>query len=218
MAKEKNNSFDSLVRKIKGLRKRKEVRKLVEKRLLEFQDFEKKSDEKWFSELCYCLLTAGSSAKSAMKAQQEIGKGFLCFPKKKLASELKKSGYRFYNARAGYICRARKFLNVKKEILRFKFEDSKKAREWLVRNVYGLGFKEASHFLRNVGFGDVAIADRHILSLLKEYKIIDTKQKLNYKSYLLIEKKLEEIARKIKMSLAELDLYLWYMKTGQVLK
>jgi len=35
--------------------------------------------------------------------------------------------------------------------------------EWLVKNLTGLGYKEAGHFLRNIGSGKIAILDRHIL-------------------------------------------------------
>jgi len=43
-------------------------------------------------------------------------------------------------------------------------KSAKEAREYLVDHVKGLGFKESSHFLRNIGFSDkVAIIDRHVL-------------------------------------------------------
>jgi N-glycosylase/DNA lyase len=38
------------------------------------------------------------------------------------------------------------------------------------------------------------------------------------KRYLEIEAVLKKIAEKLDMSLAELDLYLWYLETGKVLK
>jgi N-glycosylase/DNA lyase len=81
-----------------------------------------------------------------------------------------------------------------------------------------LGYKEASHFLRNIGFMDVAIIDRHILNILVEYGLIKRPKTLSKKNYLEIEKKLEKLAKKTRMSLGELDFYLWYMKTGKVLK
>ena len=90
-------------------------------------------------------------------------------------------------------------------------------REWLVKNVKGLGMKEASHFLRNIGFKDLAIIDFHIVDILVENKIINKPKNLN-KEYIKIEEKLRGIAKKVKLSLAELDLYLWYMETGKVLK
>ena len=49
-------------------------------------------------------------------------------------------------------------------------------------------------------------------NLIEKPKII-TKNK-----YLKIEKLLKEIANKLNLSMAEIDLYLWYMETGKILK
>jgi N-glycosylase/DNA lyase len=92
------------------------------------------------------------------------------------------------------------------------------AREWLVDNVKGLGHKEASHFLRNTGHENVAIIDRHILSVLQEHKVISTPKDLSPRNYLAIEEACISLAEKLNMSLSRLDLSLWYLKTGQVLK
>lgn len=100
-----------------------------------------------------------------------------------------------------------------------EFGDERKAREWLVKNVEGIGWKEASHFLRNVGFGGVAILDRHVLRVLHEHGLIgEIPKSLPRGRYLEIEEKIEKLARKLDLSLGELDLYLWYMKTGEILK
>ena len=98
------------------------------------------------------------------------------------------------------------------------FKDEGKRREWLVKNVKGIGYKEASHFLRNVGYDNYAIIDFHIIDVLAKYKVIRRPQKLNRERYHKIEEKLKEVAANAKLSLAELDLYLWYMETGKVLK
>jgi len=88
-----------------------------------------------------------------------------------------------------------------------------------VKNIKGLGFKEASHFLRNIGFKNLAIIDFHIVDLLIKHKLIDKKPKsLSKSKYLEIEEKLKKIANELNLSLGELDLYLWYMETGKILK
>ena len=95
----------------------------------------------------------------------------------------------------------------------------KAAREWLVKNIRGIGYKEASHFLRNVGFKNLAILDRHILNLMQEEGLIDERPRtLSRKKYFEIEKKFLKLAKELKMPAAELDLFMWYMKTGKVLK
>lgn len=82
----------------------------------------------------------------------------------------------------------------------------------------GLGYKESSHFLRNVGCDDVAIIDFHIIDLLVANRLIKKPKALNPKRYLAIEKKLKQLAGRSGLSLGELDLYLWYMETGKILK
>ncbi|MBU4134056.1 DNA lyase, partial [bacterium] len=84
----------------------------------------------------------------------------------------------------------------------------------------GYGFKEASHFLRNVGKGEkLAILDRHILRNLKNFGAIkEIPQAISGKLYLEIEKKFMLFAKRLKIPPAELDLLLWYKETGKVFK
>ena len=77
--------------------------------------------------------------------------------------------------------------------------------------------KEASHFLRNIGY-DIAIIDFHIIDILKMNGIIKKSVKLDKNNYMEIENKLRNLAKSAKLTMAELDLYLWYMETGKVLK
>ncbi len=192
----------------------------VKERIAEFKLLNTLDEDLWFSELCFCLLTANSPAKKCMEIQEKMGDGFALLPQKKLSAKLKKLGYRFYNKRAEYIVEARPYAKgLKERIMELAKKDTRNAREWLVENVRGMGYKEASHFLRNVGYTDVAILDRHILRTLLEQKMIPEMPKsLNRIQYLTHENLLRLIAFKMKLSLAALDLYLWYLKTGKVLK
>lgn len=209
----------SLAEKIEEL-KTSEAKKTVDERVKEFERVGGSSSEKIFSELCFCILTANFNAERTIRIQNEMGKsGFLDLSEQELASGLKRLGHRFPNARAKYIFEARKFASGLKEKIS-SFEDERKARGWLVENVKGLGFKEASHFLRNIGFKHVAIIDFHIIDLLVRNDLVE-KQKgksLPKKKYLEIEKILEELARKAGLNLSELDLCLWFLETGKLLK
>ena len=70
-----------------------------------------------------------------------------------------------------------------------------------------------------MGYNDVAILDRHIINLMVEHNLIKEKPNvLNKNNYPGIEKKLEKLANSINMSQAELDLYLWFIKTGLLLQ
>lgn len=209
--------FTSQIRTLK----RSKIRTKVDARLKSFAAFENKSEQFWFSELCFCILTANSKAKTAIEIQKELGpQGFRTASLNKLKQTILKNKHRFYNNKAKYIVEARQHKNVKRVIQALvKDAGEPEARDWLVNNVKGIGYKEASHFLRNVGYKNVAILDRHILNLLVENRRIKTKPKtLNSKVYTKIERILQNIADELKMSQAELDMYLWYMKTGEVLK
>lgn len=198
-----------LLDKIKRLKKGK-VKDLVDKRIKGFKQIKGSSV---FKELCFCILTANSTAERCISVQSKVGDGFLNLPKSKLQKKLKNYGCRFHTKRADYISDARKHKNNLKKILK---KDDR--REWLVENIKGLGMKEASHFLRNIGFFDYAIIDFHIIDILVNNKLIKRPKVLNKKAYLEIEEVLRGLTSKAGMNLGKLDLYLWYMETGKVLK
>lgn len=208
----------NLVDKILLLHKNKKIKNTVRKRIKEFEQIGRSSKEKIFSELSFCILTANFDAKKCVEIQEKVGDGFLTLSKKSLAKKLKDLGYRFPNKRAEYIVEAREKIKSLTKILKSNLSEYEK-REWIVKNIKGIGYKEASHFLRNIGYKDVAIIDFHILNLLRRHKLISKKpEHLTRKRYLEIERTLRKIAEKLNISLAELDLYLWYIETGKILK
>ena len=210
----------NLVSKVRAI-KNSPVRALVESRLKELSSFKKKSNSEWFSELCFCILTANSRAKTAINIQNELGyAGFANFSRQSLTSSIRRNKHRFHNMKARYIVAARKNLGIKDMLSNIIENDCEPAaREWLVNNIKGLGYKESSHFLRNVGYFNFAILDRHILNLMHEHGVIKEKPKpVTKQKYFEIESKFKDMAEKLSMSPAELDFYMWYMKTGEVLK
>jgi len=207
-----------LIKKIQNLKKSK-VGDIVRKRILEFEKVGSSSEKDVFSELCFCLLTANFQAEKCIKIQNEIGQGFENFSEKELALKLKNFGHRFWPQRAERIVLARECKNELCENVLKK--NSFEIREWLVENVKGLGMKESSHFLRNIGYKNLAIIDFHILDLLFKEGLIEfdrKKKTLTKNKYLEIEKVLKNLSGKCSVNLAELDLYLWYLETGKVLK
>ncbi len=195
----------------------------VKQRLREFEELGKKGyvvfDFKPFldlkirasikSELAFCISTANSSALAGLRFQKLLESGF-----KDLEVKLKTSGVRFYRKKAEYIRSAIKDFDRVEKALKL---DSISARKELLK-IEGLGLKESSHFLRNVGRSDIAIIDRHILKWLFENSYIDEIISLTPKSYLEIEKILRDIAEEMNLTLAELDLIIWSERTGKVLK
>ncbi|NQU78847.1 N-glycosylase/DNA lyase [Candidatus Woesearchaeota archaeon] len=192
------------------------IKDLVERRKRDFKSMGKKKDSDIFKELCFCLLTANYTAEGGIRIQKKIGDGFLMFSEKQLAKELKALGHRFPNVRASYIVEARKHLDGLTETIGSM--SPMDLREWLVANVKGLGYKESSHFMRNIGLEDVAIVDLHIVDFLVNYGVVDRPKTMTPKRYLEIEEKLRKIGFAAEMSLSELDLYMWYCETGKILK
>jgi len=196
-----------------------EIKQVVDTRMKEFEELGKKGNEEIFKELCFCLLTANFSAHGGIKIQNEIGNGFYNLSEEELAKKLAELGHRFPNMRAKFIFEARKYhKNIKNILSQFEYESD--ARKWLAENVKGLGMKEASHFLRNIGYKNVAIIDFHIVDLLVKNNLIESpkNKSIPAKKYMEIENILKEIAKRTNTNLGELDLYLWYKETGKILK
>ena len=202
------------------LQRLKEFEKLGKERKVVF-DFKPflnlKLKANWKTEFAFCIAAANSSAFSALKFQKKLESLKLEeLGLKELKKLLKESGVRFFNKKAVYLKEGIKKFDQIEKILRL---EEKECRERLVKQVKGFGYKEASHFLRNLGRKQVAILDRHILNWLKEKNYLKTIPSTLSKSfYLELEELLERIAENKKVSLAELDLHLWYKKTGKILK
>lgn len=206
-------SQNELFKHIEDL-KNSEIRKVVEARIREFKENGKKSSSEIFKELCFCILTANFNAEKSIRIQEKIGDGFLTLTQTELAKKLNEFGHRYPNTRAEYIVKARKYISSLKEIINSESEP----REWLVKNIKGLGYKEASHFLRNIGYQDFAIIDFHIVDILVRHRLIERPKTLTKRKYFEIEALLKKIAKRLNLDLAKLDLYLWYSETGKVLK
>lgn len=198
---------------------------LISGRLSEFRSIiETGNDEQIFRELVFCILAAGTSAKMGIATVAEINDILLDADVPKLSQRLK-GIYRFYNVRAGYIVHTRNFL-IEKYDLKLKdhllsIRDHLQRRDFLAmtRDIRGIGFKEASHFLRNIGFRGYSILDKHVVKGLYELGVIDdTKPPSTRKRYLAIETRLNSFAVKNGFDPDELDLLLWSEKTGEILK
>lgn len=190
-------------------------------RIHEFSQVNAAGNAAWFSELCFCLLTSNAKARTALAVQQELGyKGFSTYGVDRIRDSLLANKHRFHNVKASRIVRAREHLMIKDTLMpTIRTQGVIAAREWLVSNVHGFGYKEASHFLRNVGYGDLAILDRHIINIMADHKLIAERPKtIRRQEYHAIERIFLELASKANMTAAELDFYMWYIKAGDVLK
>ncbi|HIJ99971.1 TPA: N-glycosylase/DNA lyase [archaeon] len=213
-------------RLLNSFRQREQV---IKQRLEDFKQVYNWPETKLFCELAFCLLTPQSRARSCDSAVQDLEKKELLQKgtPKKIAKILKLKGVRFYNNKAKYIIEARgQFFNGSNSLRnslegwRAQTNSSIDFRNLVSKNIKGLGLKEASHFLRNIGHGEeLAILDRHILKNLVKYRVIrEIPKSLTAKRYHEIEQKLFKFANKIGISGAELDLLLWSEETGEIFK
>jgi len=196
-----------------------EVRRAVSERMEEFERIGKSGVDSWMLEAVFCILAANFSAVKAYEMALEIQRRGLLWSggQAELERLLRWRGHRFPRARASFIVSARGPIREARAIV--PRMGSREAREWLRRRVRGFGMKEASHFLRNTGRKDLAIIDRHILRALAEHGAIEEVPKsLTRRRYLEIESLLSQVAEEVGASLAELDLYIWYTRTGFVFR
>jgi len=200
-------------------------RQEIEVRLNDFKKIWKKGTKKEiFAELVFCILTPQANGKACWSAVENmIRKGVLFTGDRgQIAKELSRA--RFIQKKSAYIVEAReKFLfnnriSIKSVIS--QIGDGYKAREWIVQNVKGIGYKEASHFLRNIGFEqNLAILDRHIVRNLQFVGVIkEIPGSLSKGRYFEIENRMMEFSKAVQILMSYLDLVMWYKETGEIFK
>lgn len=196
----------------------------LKKRLEEFKAVGEQDDPRVFAELAFCLCTPQSRAISCWKAVESLTKNNLLYVGSNTQIKPFLNAVRFNENKSNYIVQARDMfsnggkIRIKEKL--FSMGNPEKMREWLFENVNGLGMKESSHFLRNIGFGkSLAILDSHILKNLVKYGVIEEVPKsLTKKKYLEIEQKMKEFAQKVGIPFDELDLLFWSEETGMIFK
>jgi N-glycosylase/DNA lyase len=200
-----------------------ELKADIKKALIDYKNVWN-SPTKVFEELCFCILTPQSAAR---KAELTIN---LLKKNKLLNKGTAKDKEPFMKNIRFYITKAKRLETIQEEFPKSKIKKIliKKhiltnpllTREFLVKEVNGFGYKEASHFLRNIGFyEDVAILDRHILRNIVRFGIIkEIPKTINKKTYIEIEDKMKNYCKKHKINFAELDLIFWSNETGEVFK
>src|SRR3954471_13108335 len=202
-------------------------RKEIRARLGEFRSvWRTGSDERLWEEMVYCIFTAGASAKMGMRSVEALRPLLKKGQRHEMTAALVAAGaHRFPNARPEYVVVTRDYLqasiSMKLRERLSKFRDPVARRDWLEKDprVKGLGYKEASHFLRNIGFKGYGILDKHIVRCLFELGVIDSpKPPTTRGRYLQAESSMRQFAADAQINFDELDLLLWSMKTGEVLK
>ena len=200
-------------------------RREIRARLAEFEKIGRHgSDDDLWAEMVFCFFTGGCSARMGLRSLEAVRHLLKAGEQGEIAAALT-GVHRYPNARSKYVAHSRSFLvehcdmKLRNKLHGFVCPDER--REWLVKEkgIKGLGYKEASHFLRNIGFKGYAILDKHVLRSLAELGIIDDPKPPNNRAkYLTFENKLKDLAVAAEIDFDELDLVLWSIKTGEILK
>ena len=202
-------------------------RREIRVRLRQFQHvWQTASDARLWEEMVYCIFTAGASAKMGLRSVEAVRSLLATGRQQAMTRALVEAGaHRFPNARPAYVVITRNYLQSSCSMrLRERlnsFSDPFDRRDWLATEprIKGLGYKEASHYLRNIGFKGYSILDKHIVRCLAELGVIDSpKPPANRNRYLETESRMRQFAGDVGIDFDELDLVLWSIKTGEILK
>jgi len=195
----------------------------IQDRLLEFnQAFREADDPQVFRELSFCILSSGVGPKIAGQCMSAIGERLVDGEEDELLERIG-AIHKYAENASRYIVFTREYLREEHgfllKALVSSFEDRVERRDFFAKNpgIKGLGYMQASHFLRNLGFSGYAILDRNNLASLFELGIIgETKYPLTKKRYLETESLMTEAAHELGISLDEFDLLLWSRKRKYV--
>lgn len=203
-----------------------EKRAAIRARLDEFAEIGRnRDDHRLFEELAYCIFTAGASARMGLNSIERVRPHLLKGSHTRLENLLV-GAHRYPRARSGYVVHTRNYLKrecglrLSEKLAAFDGDDEAR-RDYFAGNpgIKGIGYKEASHYLRNIGYKGYAILDKHILRTLHECGVIDSPNPpTTKKKYLIVEEQMRNFAVDIRINFDELDLLLWSNKTGEILK
>ena len=201
----------------------------ISARMAEFAALRAADDALLFEELVYCIFTAGASAKMGFNSVARVRRHLRRGTHAKLETLLM-GAHRYPRARSGYVVTTREFLQrdcglrLRERLASFGGDggdDAEARRDFFARNkgVKGIGYKEASHYLRNIGYCGYAILDKHILRTLHECGVIAAPDApTTKKKYLALEERMRDFAATLRINFDELDLLLWSNKTGEIMK
>lgn len=123
--------------------------------------------------------------------------------------------YPFPKSRANYISRTVRALYFEGGSLEERLRTSatpQEARRWLIGQSVGIGPKQASLFLRNVGFtNELAILDSHVLRFMYLVGLMEERVKLtsSLSVYEMYESRLRRYAISSGRSMGQLDFAIW---------
>lgn len=192
-------------------------KKKIIKRLNDFEIIDK---SQYFYELCYCICTPQSKASYAMEVQSKLMQTkFFEIGYDPIHILNDKNHYiRFHNQKSIRLLKIRNDWENISNILESNLSPKEK-RLWLSQNINGIGMKESAHFMRNIGYKNLGILDRHILKYLVLCGLYFEEPKISsQKQYEEVELAFLNFAKKTNIPIDELDLLFWSYQAGEILK
>jgi len=157
----------------------------------------------------FCYSDLSKLGKNGWKAVEQLDDLNLLLEgdKSEITKILQKNEIQYERNKAQYLIDNRKLLsqptlknptNELKIKEKLNLQNLEKTRKWLVENINGLSWKGASHFLRNIGYGDdFAIVSSYISKTLFKLQLIEDAQlPKNEEEYLEQEKKSKKTCRR----------------------
>jgi len=190
-------------------------------RLRTLPDWRISTEANLWRELVASILGSAVSFEHALRALLALESAGLTKPpvsttqyQEAVEVRLRTAGYRFPRRRAVHVAEtARRVYGTGKNLrtLLIEWKDSKDARRELVALCMGIGPKQASLFLRNIGYDELAVLDRHVLAYLQRRSSLGERfaATSSLDKYECLEEITRENAKRLSLSVAEFDLAVW---------
>lgn len=199
----------------------------------EVLDWQLRTEEELLHEACVCMFSSQMVFEVAEAAAQRIkDRGLLKattsrdYEQRLVAAlgepldferdgKIRHARPRFKNRLASLLSTTVKTMRIQGQSLRdtlFSASSAREARELLVQQVWGFGPKQASLFLRRVGYcAELAVLDTHILDYLRVARGLDPKPSAlsRLESYERIEVEFQKVAEEFGHSVGCVDLAMW---------
>lgn len=199
----------------------------------EILDWQLRTEEELLHEVCVCMFSSQMVFEVAEAAAQRIkDRGLLQVTASEdyeqrlivvlgesLAIErdgkIRHARPRFKNRLASLLATTVKTMRIQGQSLRdtlFSASSAREARELLVQQVWGFGPKQASLFLRRVGYcAELAVLDTHILDYLRVARGLDPKPSAlsRLANYERIEVEFQKVAEEFGHPVGCVDLAMW---------
>jgi|SRR5882672_5291763 len=180
-----------------------------------------KPESELWRELVGAILGSAVSFEQAVLALSKLDSENLTTPSRGLGRQqgkieqcLRFAGYRFPVSRSQQIAASATAIYDGAQTLQsvlMSYVNATTARRGLVDLCPGIGPKQASLFLRNIGYHDLAVLDRHVIAYLQYCRLITGGNVVisSVQRYELLERIVVNAASRLGLTVADFDLAVW---------